>query len=144
MTEIHRYNAAGGVVIHNARMLLLDRPGRKEVRLPKGHMEAGETPEVTALREVAEESGYADLKIVTALDSQIVEFDHQGRHIIRTEYYFLMDLVSEQQVERGKHDAEQFQVRWTPLTQAVAQLTYSSEQSIARQAIQATGEHLTG
>src|SRR5690349_21122258 len=103
MPEIHRYSAAGGVVIHRGQMLLLDRPGRQEIRLPKGHIEPGETPEVTALREVTEESGYNDLKIVTALGSQVVEFDHQGRHVIRTEYYFLMNLVSDQQAARDEH-----------------------------------------
>lgn len=140
MTEIHRYSAAGGVVIHADQMLLLDRPGRQEIRLPKGHIEPGETPEVTALREVAEESGYNDLKIVTALGSQVVEFDHQGRHVIRTEYYFLMDLVSDQQTVRDAHDTAQFQVRWTPLAEAVEQLTFAPEQAIARQAIAAAGK----
>ena len=38
-----RYNAAGGVVIHEGRMLLLDRSTRNEMRLPKGHVEAGES-----------------------------------------------------------------------------------------------------
>ncbi|MFN8496168.1 MAG: NUDIX domain-containing protein [Caldilineaceae bacterium] len=137
MQEIHRYRAAGGVVIHAEQMLLLDRPRRQEIRLPKGHIEPGETPEATALREVAEESGYNDLKIVTALGSQVVEFDHQGRHVIRMEYYFLMDLVSEQQIERDQHDADQFHVRWTPLAQAVEQLTFAPEQAVARQAIEA-------
>ena len=37
-----RYLAAGGVVIHDGRMLVLDRPSRGEVRLPKGHIEGGE------------------------------------------------------------------------------------------------------
>ena len=140
MPEIHRYSAAGGVVIHAGQMLLLDRPGRQEVRLPKGHIEPGETPEVTALREVAEESGYNDLKIVTSLGSQVVEFDHQGRHVIRTEYYFLMNLVSDQQAARDEHDTAQFHVRWTPLAQAVEELTFAPEQAIARQAIEAASK----
>ena len=118
----------------------MDRPGRQEIRLPKGHIEPGETPEVTALREVAEESGYNDLKIVTSLGSQVVEFDHQGRHVIRTEYYFLMDLVSDQQAARDEHDTAQFHVRWTPLAQAAEQLTFAPEQAIARQAIEAAGK----
>jgi ADP-ribose pyrophosphatase YjhB (NUDIX family) len=42
--------------------MLLIRPSRDEVRLPKGHVEAGETLRAAALREVAEETGYDDWK----------------------------------------------------------------------------------
>ena len=37
-----RYAAAGGVVVDGDRMLVLERPERNEVRLPKGHVEPGE------------------------------------------------------------------------------------------------------
>jgi 8-oxo-dGTP pyrophosphatase MutT (NUDIX family) len=141
MPEIHRYNAAGGVVIHASSMLLLDRPGRDEVRLPKGHIDPGETPEATALRETMEESGYNDLAILADLGSQIVEFDHEGRHVIRTEFYFLMRLVSDRQVVRSPHDTEQFHIRWAPLEQAIDLLTYPAEKAVACKAIEAA-KHL--
>lgn len=137
---VQRYSAAGGVVIDEGKMLLLDRPLRQEVRLPKGHIDPGETPDVTALRETAEESGYHDLAIVADLGSQVVEFDHQGEHFIRTEYYFLMHLLSHQQQMRPAQDAEQFRVLWTPIDQAVEQLTYGAEKAIARKAIQTLAE----
>ena len=63
-TQIQRYQTAGGVVIYQQQMLLLDRPARQEVRLPKGHIDPGETPAITALRETREESGYVDLTIL--------------------------------------------------------------------------------
>ncbi len=137
MPKVERYKAAGGVVIHAGNMLLLDRPKRQEVRLPKGHIDPGETPEVTALRETAEESGYNDLAIVADLGSQIVEFDHDGRHIIRTEFYFLMRLLSDRQISRPVHDNEQFQAQWVPVAQAIDLLTYTPEKSVATKAIDA-------
>ncbi|MDQ3249923.1 MAG: NUDIX domain-containing protein [Chloroflexota bacterium] len=135
MATIRRYSAAGGVVIDQGKMLLLDRPKRGEVRLPKGHIDPGEAPAETALRETTEESGYADLVIVADLGSQEVEFEHQGRHTIRTEYYYLMRLQSDHQVARDLHDAGQFRIQWTALDQAIDQLTYPSEQAMARKAI---------
>ena len=45
------YVAAGGVIIHDGQMLLLDRPHRGEIRLPKGHVDPGESHDETALRE---------------------------------------------------------------------------------------------
>jgi ADP-ribose pyrophosphatase YjhB (NUDIX family) len=136
MTEIIHYSTAGGVVVHEGKMLLLDRPGRQEVRLPKGHIEAGETPEATALRETSEESGYADLSILASLGSQTTEFDHQGTHIVRLEYYYLMRLQSQRQQRRSPKDELQFQPRWVALTQAAELLTYEAEKNVARCALQ--------
>jgi len=48
--------SAGGVVWHKGRVLVL-RNFRDEYIFPKGHLEAGETAEQAALREVAEETG---------------------------------------------------------------------------------------
>lgn len=48
--------AAGGIVVDPAeRMLMIRRNGRWD--LPKGHVEAGESTEVCAVREVLEETG---------------------------------------------------------------------------------------
>jgi 8-oxo-dGTP pyrophosphatase MutT (NUDIX family) len=130
-----RYRAAGGVVIHQDQMLLLDRPSRGEVRLPKGHIEPDEIAQEAALREVAEESGYCDLEVLADLGSQVVEFDFDGSHYMRDEHYFLAELVTDQQLPRDKKDATQFHVIWVPFDQATAMLTYAAEQEIARKAV---------
>ncbi|MEZ4708910.1 MAG: NUDIX domain-containing protein [Caldilineaceae bacterium] len=130
-----KYNAAGGVVIHHNQMLLLDRPARKEVRLPKGHIDPGETAAIAALRETTEETGYSDLEIVADLDSQIVKFDYKDSHYERTERYFLMRLVSEAQEPRNAKDAADFIVMWTPISEAVDKLTFGAEQQTAQKAI---------
>lgn len=135
--QIQQYETGGGVVIYQQKMLLLKRPTRQEIRLPKGHIDPGETPAIAALRETKEESGYADLHILADLGSQVVAFQHEGRHYIRTEFYFLMTLQGETQVERSTEDAAQFQALWTPLEKAVAVLTYEAEKNMARKAIEA-------
>jgi 8-oxo-dGTP pyrophosphatase MutT (NUDIX family) len=132
---IVRYSAAGGIVVDGDQMLLLDRPSRGEVRLPKGHIEQGESPARAALRETAEESGYADLVIVADLGKQVVKFDFDGKQIHRREHYYLMRLRSHRQITRSEHDAAQFQVRWVPLAQASALLTFKNEQDMAARAI---------
>jgi 8-oxo-dGTP pyrophosphatase MutT (NUDIX family) len=130
-----KYAAAGGVVIHDGRMLVLDRPSRNEVRLPKGHVEAGESARAAALRETAEESGYVDLTVVADLGSQVVEFPLKGDYITRTEHYFLLRLNSERQRARSPEDTAQFKPIWLPCADAVSRLTYASEQEMARRAL---------
>lgn len=137
MIETIEYRAAGGVVIDGDQMLLLDRPKRGEVRLPKGHIEADETPDVTALRETTEETGYDALAIVADLGSQVVEFDHKENHYRRTEYYFLMRLTTNSKKSRPPQDELQFRILWTPLVAAEQVLTYPAEKNIARKAIEA-------
>jgi 8-oxo-dGTP pyrophosphatase MutT (NUDIX family) len=136
MAKVVRYSTAGGVVVQDSKMLLLDRPGRQEIRLPKGHIEDGETPEEAALRETSEETGYGDLQIVADLGSQTVEFDYHGEHVIREEYYFLMHLRSTRQISRTLEDERQFHPRWTPLAETVDALTFEAEKSVARRALQ--------
>lgn len=132
-----RYLAAGGVLLRGDEVLLLDRPTRGEVRLPKGHIETGETARQAALREVREESGYADLLIVADLGVQQVEFVHPDSRqvVLRHETYFLMGLKSERQVERDPHE-QQFTPMWTPLEQAIERLSFESEREFVRRAVQ--------
>jgi 8-oxo-dGTP pyrophosphatase MutT (NUDIX family) len=130
-----QYEAAGGVVISDQKMLLLERVSRGEIRLPKGHIEPGETPDVTALREVAEETGVADLEIVADLGVHLVEFDYKGDHYRRTESYYLMRQVGDGQATRPAKDVEDFRPLWVALDQAADHLTFPTEQAVARRAI---------
>jgi 8-oxo-dGTP pyrophosphatase MutT (NUDIX family) len=136
-----RYQAAGGVVvdgadIDGARVLVLLRPGRAEIRLPKGHIEKGEKARETALREVAEESGYTDLSIRADLGAQTVEFDYRDTHVIRDERYFLIDLHSPRQIVRNAHEL-QFTPNWMGWDEALSKLTFQAEREWVRRAHEA-------
>jgi len=147
---IRRYKAAGGVVIQRgmiegldkeldeekAYVLLLDRPDRDEVRLPKGHIDPGEDAQEAALRETEEEAGFADLSILADLGSQTVEFDYKGRHYIRGERYFLMTLRSSRCSVRPTQDEEQFRPLWIELENAADRLTFDAEQTVVRAAVE--------
>ena len=126
------YVAAGGVVVHDGRVLVLRRPGRGEVRLPKGHVEPGETAQEAALRETREESGYAGLAVRADLGTQLVEFDRDGQHVVRTERYFLMEPVGPV-VRSALHEC-QFEPVWLPWDGALAALTFEAEREWVRRA----------
>src|SRR5438876_5279030 len=87
---VRQYEAAGGVVVREGQVLVLWRPARNEFRLPKGHVEPGESRQQTALRETREEGGLAHPRLVADLGQQQTEFVHEGFHVIRQESYFLM------------------------------------------------------
>ena len=115
---------AGGVVISDKNVLVLFLPSRQEYRLPKGHIEYGETPVEAALREVAEESSYLDLQVLADLGTHTVKFNRMGKQVVRSEHYFLMNLKNEN--HRGKGLAK-FEPRWLSWDEALDKLTFQAE-----------------
>ena len=80
--------AAGGIVLSDDKFVSIVRKGIPD--LPKGHIEKGETPEIAALREVEEETGIGNLKIVKELPSTWhCYFEHEAWSLKRT-YWYLM------------------------------------------------------
>jgi 8-oxo-dGTP pyrophosphatase MutT (NUDIX family) len=143
------YTAAGGVVLdHSGRILLIERWVERngdaihEVRLPKGHVDPGETDEQAARRETCEESGYCGLEVLADLGTVVTEFDkplagEEGEHVRRTEHYFLMRLTDERRGEPNfqSPDEARFRPKWARnLDEAERLLTYESEKDFARRA----------
>ena len=141
-----RYNAAGGIVLDESNhVLLLERvvirngEQTHEIRLPKGHIEKGETPEDAALREVCEESGYCQLKILADMGKNHVTFDYKKKHVERDEQYFLMRLTMPERQSPTPSNQHSEESKFTPLwadSLAVAeeQLTFESEKEFVRRA----------
>ena len=121
-----RFDAAGGVLVDGDRVLLLRTARYSDLRLPKGHVEPGESAQEAALREVIEESGYADLEIVADLGEQDAEFDAGERHICRHEHYFVMRLRTRRQVTRDAKE-DDFTPEWHPWEEAIAGLAFDEE-----------------
>jgi 8-oxo-dGTP pyrophosphatase MutT (NUDIX family) len=136
-----RYDAAGGILIdEDGRVALLERvvtrEGKqvRELRLPKGHLEPGETDEQAALREVWEETGLAPSEILFDLGTAAVEFVHAGVQVLRRERWYLMR--SPQPLTHGLPDAEPpFRLFIAgDLAAAARLLTFSNEQDVALRA----------
>jgi 8-oxo-dGTP pyrophosphatase MutT (NUDIX family) len=133
------YTSAGGVVIDATgdRVLTLLRPkrlgpdGRPEVRLPKGHIEPGESRQQAALREVREEAGLSDLEILADLGHQTVEFNWKGHHYVRDESYYLMMLSPG--APPGQPE-KQFEALWLTWEETLARLTFEAEREWVQRA----------
>ncbi len=124
--SVNRFHAAGGVVVDGDRVLVLRSARYADLRLPKGHIEAGEDPLEAALREVREESGYTDLEIVADLGTQVAEFDSSQGHTIRHERYFLMRLQSRHRIARPAGD-KKFTPEWLSWPDAIEGLVFDEE-----------------
>lgn len=148
---LREYRAAGGVVVDDAgRVLLIERTVIRngapvfEVRLPKGHVEPGETDEQAALRETCEETGYCGLAIAADLGEGISEWTNEREQVRRTEHYYLMRLTdptrSAPQFIAANPEEAKFVPRWSAgLLIAASELTYPAEAVFVRRAAAVEG-----
>ncbi|MGI8679566.1 MAG: NUDIX hydrolase [Jatrophihabitans sp.] len=116
----------GGDVPRGALIGRTDRQGRLLWSLPKGHIEAGETAEQAALREVEEETGIAGT-ILGELGTIDFWFVADGRRIHKTVRHYLMRRVGG---ELSDADIEVDEVAWVPLPDIRGQLAYPDERGL--------------
>lgn len=122
---------AGGVVFGPNGQVLLIRYRSGAWAFPKGHVEAGETPEQTALREVREEGGVV-AELAGELDPTRYTNDRgESREI----FWFLMttpgtELTLEDTFSQGGFFAP---------AQALEMLSYPQDRQLLRQALGALG-----
>lgn len=144
-TPVHiSYTASGGVLTNaeGTHVLLLIRPERDEVRLPKGHVEPEETLANAALREVAEETGYDDIEIIADLGEQLVAFPLDGKAVRRIEHYFLLRARTLHQIYRPQPDEQQFFTIWVLWDEAPTHLTFEAEKVWMHRAQQAMEQNV--
>lgn len=88
--------SCGGVVIFHGKILLLYKNYRNRYEgwvLPKGTVEAGETHEQTALREVKEETGVS-ARIIEYVGKSEYTFNAQSEVIDKNVHWYLMSADS--------------------------------------------------
>ena len=103
-----------------------DSRGRLLWSLPKGHLEAGETPEDAAVREVFEETGIRG-SILASLGTIDFWFMADDRRIHKTVHHYLLDAQDD---VLSDADAEVAQVAWVPLDEVAARLRYADERRL--------------
>jgi len=140
--------SAGGVVVRQMRgrwwLAAIEPAGRSSsagktvLALPKGLVDAGETPEQTALREVREETGVEALLVAKLGDIKYVYtrswaggervFKVVSFYLLRYESGKLGKIAPEMRVEvRG--------AEWIPLEDGPSQLAYKGEREMAAKAL---------
>jgi 8-oxo-dGTP pyrophosphatase MutT (NUDIX family) len=101
-------SAAGGLVKHiSGRYLFIKRNDKWD--LPKGHIEAEETPEECAYREVEEECGISGHTIIKYLEPTYHTYTLQGISYLKKTHWFLMhyegEMINVPQTEEGITEA---------------------------------------
>lgn len=132
--------SAGGIVVdvagqppRAAVIARVNRAGRVEWCLPKGHLELGETPEEAAVREIAEETGILG-RIIGSLGTIDYWFSVEGRRVHKWVHHYLLVAVGGTLTVDGDPDQEAIDVAWVPLPELGGLLAFPNERRIAREA----------
>ncbi len=134
--------SAGGVVFRKEKdriEVAIVSVGRNRWQLPKGLVDNGEKPEITAVREAREETGL-DSEIVQHLET--IEYWYAGLdggervRFHKRVHFFLLRYLSG---ETGDHDWEVNESRWVPIEDASGQLTFDSERRVMERARELIG-----
>lgn len=133
--------SAGGLVLRrdgaSYDALLIGRGNPRVWSLPKGHVEARETHEQAALREVREETGCWG-EIITRLN-EIAYWFYVGKAKHRKSVtFFLMRYLSG---DPANHDHEVDDARWFDVTQARKSLKYVNEKRLIDLAMEFLAEN---
>ena len=134
--------SAGGVVVRRLRgrfWLAAIRPrGKPEGvwALPKGLVDPGESPDVTAQREVAEETGLEARLDGKLGDVRYVYSRRGGERVFKVVSFFLFRYRSGRigELPAGM-EREVAEARWLPLDDAPRLLAYRGEREMAENAI---------
>lgn len=100
--------------------------------LPKGIIDKGETPEMTAVREVQEETGLLG-NVIDRLGTISYWYYIKGENIKcrKTVHFFLMEYISG---STSEHDSEVNDASWLPLEKALDLITFRGDRSILEKA----------
>ena len=124
--EIVREPTAGGVIFRrnqkNEVEILLIQDSKDRWTIPKGHIEEGETAQETAKREIGEEAGLHDVKIIGWLGKINFRYRRIDTLVLMTTQVFLVKAL-------GDTDAIQKEdwmngIRWFSFSDALDEIEY--------------------
>ena len=126
---------AGGVVLRHVGdridiLMIQDRMGRWTI--PKGHVEAGESIEQTAVREVGEETGLTELRLGDKLDK--IHFFHrkEGKLIFTTTHVFLMEALGDTDAVIPEDSEGITDAKWFEAEEALKLIAYRDTEKLFR------------
>jgi 8-oxo-dGTP pyrophosphatase MutT (NUDIX family) len=130
--------SAGGVAFRRVgpdlQMAIVSVKPTLRWQLPKGIVDPGETPEVTAVREVREEAGIETelLRLIETIEYwyQRVQYGKRIRYHKFVHFY----LLQYQSGDVENHDHEIEESRWVSFEQAIETLAFKSERGVVEKA----------
>lgn len=131
-----RYSSGGAVFRtknNSFEWILINPKDTDKWQLPKGTIDPGEKSQVTAVREVFEETG-VKAEIIEKLETIRYFFTGDGQRIFKSVVFYLMKSDGGETKIEEIWAHEIAEARWFPFEEALEKLTYNSEKEILKKA----------
>lgn len=101
----HIIKAGGGLVLNKeGKVLMIFRRGSWD--LPKGKKEKGEKKKQTAVREVQEETGLNDVRILQPLPDTYHTYRTSTKRVLKQSYWYIMETEEKKLIPQLEEDIE--------------------------------------
>ena len=123
------FKSAGGVVVGPGNKILVVNQNGNSWSLPKGHLEPGEDEEAAATREIFEESGIQDVKVLEKLgeyDRGRIGIDGVGENLEQMKHITIFLCITNQE-NLSPIDPENPNAEWLPLQDVADRLTHPKD-----------------
>lgn len=124
--DVLRETTAGGIVFRKDEKggveILLTQDAKDRWTIAKGHIEPGETPRQTAEREIQEETGLKEMKVLNHLGKTQFRYRRQNSLVLMTMHIFLVKALGDTnklQKEDWMND-----IGWFPFNEALDKVEY--------------------
>lgn len=124
--DVVRETTAGGVVFRRSKAgeveILLTQDAKDRWTIAKGHIEPGETPRQTAEREIQEETGLKEMKVMNHLGKTQFRYRRQNSLVLMTMHIFLVKALG----DTDKLTKEEWMngIGWFPFNKALDMIEY--------------------
>lgn len=124
--EIVREPTSGGVVFRHGKdgdvEILLIQDAKNRWTIPKGHIEPGETAAVTAEREIGEEAGLTDVKMLGWLGKIHFRYRRADKLVLMTTQIYLVKALGD--TNAIKKEEWMNGIKWFKFADALEEIEY--------------------
>ena len=127
INEVVREPTAGGIIYRQAGKtqnveILLIRDSKNRWTIPKGHIEEGENARQTAEREIREETGLAEMKVMDWLGKINFRYRRGNSLVLMTTEIFLVQALGN--TDKVRSEEWMTNLSWLPANDALDKIEY--------------------